>query len=227
MKEVPEVGSYTVEIIADDSETYDHTVEFYNCLKESWLQEGLVHRRGGPAIVRRDQSSGKIISQEWLEEGKRHRIDSPAFIYERNERKIEAWYEKGKRHRLDGPSLVDIYNHRGMVWREEWQVNGKYHRVEGPAIIRRDPETGIALFESWYREGEYHRENNKPAIICRSEEDGLAYSEGWYQHGKLHRTGGPAKVDREGEFGEIIKFEYYELGEKINSSKPASINLSF
>ncbi len=231
MEELPKAGLYTVEISIHDSdsknETYNEVVGFCDFVKETWLQNGVVHRNGGPAIIRRDINSGNILSREWFDNGLRHRVEAPAFLYEHDDITVHAWYEMGKRHRIGGPSFTEVWQDTGLVFREEWQQSGDYHRPNGPARIARDGESGIITYEWWYRDGKLHRKDDKPAIICRSNEDGLTYSQEWYQDGKLHRANGPAKVDRNGPYGEKIKFEYYEHGNKIAFQEPKTLDLSF
>lgn len=212
-KEIPDTGSYTVEITThnsdSNSETHKEIIDFYNFIKETWSLNGVLHRRGGPAIVRRDINSGKTLSQEWFEHGQPHRLGGPAFIYEDDDLKIQEWFKKGKRHREDDPSFTYIWLDTGRVADEEWHHNGKLHRIGGPAQISRHSDSGIVTYERWYKEGVLHRDHDKPAVICRSEEDGLTFKETWYQNGKLHRLEGPAEVSRDGKYGEKIRFEYY------------------
>lgn len=52
------------------------------------LNEKLLHREDGPAIVFRDNS------ELWIFNGKRHRVDGPAFIMKSDG--ISKWYLNGK-----------------------------------------------------------------------------------------------------------------------------------
>lgn len=56
--------------------------------RQSWWQNGLYHREGGPAII-----GVKGIRQEWWIHGIRHREDGPAII----DRNKQSWYLKGNK----------------------------------------------------------------------------------------------------------------------------------
>lgn len=51
-----------------------------------WKKNGLIHRIGGPALIRSD---GEL---QWMEDGKPHRLDGPAIIYPNGS---ENWFIKG------------------------------------------------------------------------------------------------------------------------------------
>lgn len=84
-----------------------------------FLYQGKIHRRTGPAVVRRG------VSEYW-ENGLKHRANAPAVIYDNGN---EEWWFEGERHRDDGPAFIL----RGFL--NIWYFRGSIHRDGGgPAI---------------------------------------------------------------------------------------------
>lgn len=74
--------------------------------------DGVFHRIGGPALVRKDGT------KEWFLNGRRHRIDGPAIIKPNG---IKQWYVNSK----NVTPLVEIWMIDNKVvwpWNEETQV---------------------------------------------------------------------------------------------------------
>lgn len=57
---------------------------------QEWMQNGLLHREDGPALI-------TTQSKQWFKEGKRHREDGPAIEYANGDKR---WY-------LDGAVLTE------------------------------------------------------------------------------------------------------------------------
>lgn len=72
---------------------------------------GQLHRTGGPAIERPDNS------RYWYQYGHLHRTDGAAI--ERADGHKE-WWQNGQRHRTDGPAIEQSDGYR------EWWINGVY-----------------------------------------------------------------------------------------------------
>ena len=79
-----------------------------------WCNNGLLHRKNGPAIIYRD---GK---EEWYQNGLLHRKNGPAIIYRDGK---EEWYQNGLLHRNPGPAI--IYGNG----KKEWYLYGKRHNL--------------------------------------------------------------------------------------------------
>ena len=62
-----------------------------------WLQNGVRHRDGAPAVV---YENGTEL---WYQHGLFHRDDGPAII---NHNSTVYWYKHGKFHRTDGPAII-------------------------------------------------------------------------------------------------------------------------
>lgn len=76
---------------------------------EQWYKDDLKDRADGPALIRRDPSTGNVTT--------------------------EAWYGNGKLHRADGPAITLYDSKTGAITRQEWFVDGKQQRV----VDLRDP----------------------------------------------------------------------------------------
>lgn len=188
MGRLPELGLYTVAVTPDSHGLYEDDcaseyVSDFPCILEIWKKDGVLHRTGGPAITRYDETSGEVIIKEWYENGKRHRESAPAFIYKHCGFNVEIWYKEGEEHRENAPALIDKSIESGLVINEQWYVNGLLHRNNGAAIVRRDPDSGIAVSEQWYINGKLHRDGGAPAVIVRDENNGLVLTQLRYQHG--------------------------------------------
>lgn len=64
---------------------------------KSWIQEGVLHREDGPALICLDGI------EEWWLYGKRHRLGGPAIIRPDG---TEEWWFYGQTHRVDGPAVT-------------------------------------------------------------------------------------------------------------------------
>jgi hypothetical protein len=57
------------------------------------------HRIGGPAVIRRDPSSGVAVKEEWYVDGQFDRADGPAVIHRdpvSGKIKYSSWYRNGQ-----------------------------------------------------------------------------------------------------------------------------------
>jgi hypothetical protein len=84
-----------------------------------WIQNGNLHREGGPAI---ESVTG---ARRWLVNGELHREDGPAIDGPDG---IRMWYRNDKKHREDGPA-VEYADGSG-----EWWINGKRKLVRRKRI---------------------------------------------------------------------------------------------
>lgn len=76
-----------------------------------WKLNGLLHRRRGPAVERKDGS------YSWFIEGNLHRLDGPARYVQSA---CKEWWVDGRRHRVGGPAV----EYSGGTY-QEWWVEGK------------------------------------------------------------------------------------------------------
>lgn len=192
---------------------------------ELWAQNGVLHRIGGPAFVKKNEI------EEWRINGKLHREDGPAFT-----RAAINWHT-GSSNLLEGFDFnIDLVereypnNKDGLIYinsGEFWCLNGEYHRVGGPAVTRTNGT------QEWWINGQLHREDG-PAIVNsdgtqewmqfhqRHREDGPAvvYSNGlelYYINGRLHREDGPAVVRPDGSYA------WYRNGRLHRTNGPAVV----
>lgn len=93
------------------------TVEVDETGVRRWLQDEVLHRLDGPAVVRPD---GR---EEWYRNGNLHRDDGPAMVIGGN----EFWYRHGRLHRWDGPAVVRVDG------TSEWWLNGT--RIGDPTMM--------------------------------------------------------------------------------------------
>lgn len=106
-----------------------------------WLNDGKLHREGGPAIEVVKGSTWETawgVNEEWWWHGKRHRQGGPAVV----KCGCKEWYLHGEFHREDGPSIE---------WPDgskQWYWHGVRHRTDGPAIITAGKD------EEWWLYGE-------------------------------------------------------------------------
>lgn len=110
--------------------------------KTFWYQHGVLHRVGGPAVVR---SGG---NEEWYRDGVLHREDGPAVTYGDGG---QEWFLNGLLHRDGGPAATAS---DGTMY---WYQNGGFHREDGPAVTYRDGS------EEWWLNSGPHRVDG-PAI---------------------------------------------------------------
>lgn len=99
----------------------------WNELEQTWAENNLIHRIGGPAKIRK----GKHPREGWVQKGKYHRTDGPALI----ELDVQKWFLNNKYHRIGGPAIV---RDNGL---DEWYAFDEPHRTDGPAmpLSYRDP----------------------------------------------------------------------------------------
>ena len=90
---------------------------------QSWFQNGMLHRVGVPARIRRD---GTV---EYWQDNQRHRTDGPAVEWP--DGTVEYWQDN-QRHRTDGPALAKPGGLR------KWYVHGELHRLGQPAVEKPD-----------------------------------------------------------------------------------------
>jgi len=129
---------------------------------EWWYRNGVLHREGGPAYVKR-HPDGTVVEKRWYRNDKLHREDGPAYVERRPDGTVvEAWYRNDKLHREDGPAWVG--RSRDGIVAEGWYRSGERHREDGPAWVERHPE-GIVV-EAWYKEGKLHREGGPARVRC-------------------------------------------------------------
>ena len=94
----------------------------------------LLHRRDGPAKVRKVKPGGPTIMKKWCLYGELHREDGPALrSFYQGEVWLEEWYHHGKLHGENGPA-VRCFNHQGNVGKEVWYRHGMRHKEDGPAL---------------------------------------------------------------------------------------------
>lgn len=77
--------------------------------KELHIEDGLIHKEDGPALVLIDGT------EYWFKNDVLHREDGPAIVNPLGNE--EFWYKNNKLHREDGPAIVDEYE-------EEYIENG-------------------------------------------------------------------------------------------------------
>lgn len=119
--------------------------------------KGGLHRdpSDGPALIFRNETSGKVTREIYSVRGRYHREDGPAVIWwDADTGRVieESYYVNGKCHRVGGPASVEWDGKTGAVVTTDYYQNGERHRraEEGPARIRRDPQTGeITQAEYW------------------------------------------------------------------------------
>lgn len=118
----------------------------------SWIDdEGRLHRRDGPAIVRSIFSHGRRLGteSEWWFHGEQHRIEthSDDYTYIREWCQVDhhhfenvhetsdlmtkiMFYRDGVLHREKGPAVTIV----GTRMRREWWVDGTQIRVDDPKV---------------------------------------------------------------------------------------------
>lgn len=128
-----------------------------------YLNNGVVHREGDPAIIIYDNDNGQITSELYYINGKLHRENNPAVIYYlSNVKRREAYYINGQLHRENGPAIIEYYI-IGDISIEEYYVNGVLHRENNPARIRYT-FSGKKFKEEYFKNGLRHREDG-PSLI--------------------------------------------------------------
>jgi|15BtaG_2_1085339.scaffolds.fasta_scaffold00087_26 hypothetical protein len=74
--------------------------------KETWFEDGIRHREGGPAVTFFFGDSDEGDSFVWFYKGYKHREGGPA---EHSTDSIsETWYDHGSIHREDGPAITSL-----------------------------------------------------------------------------------------------------------------------
>lgn len=114
-----------VEIVVDD----DRTARF--------LLHGVLHRDGGPAIMR-PGPSGHYDEVWWYRFGKIHREDGPAIELADGSKK---WFCDGKPHREDGPAVE-----RADGSKEYW-LDGEFLDGGASELARRRPPALLRVIE--------------------------------------------------------------------------------
>ena len=157
----------------------------------------------GPALIKYDYDSNKVLYVSYYVYGKLHRVTDegifkPAVIKYHYNGTIssEEYYIRDIKHRPDGPAHVG-YDELGNVIEEKYYMNGKIHRSknQGPAVI--------------YYDKNYHRINKKSIL-----------SETYYKYNEIHNDFGPARITYHSN-GNIATVEYYLGGMKHRIGEPA------
>jgi hypothetical protein len=120
------------------------TVKYTVGLDYEWRLRGLLHRDGGPAVVR------VTGDYQWYQHGLLHRDGGPAVEYADH---AKYWYRCGELHRDDGPA-IEMCN--GAV---SWYQHGVLHRVGGPAV-----EYDNVV--EWWLHGKMQRKTIRGVVPC-------------------------------------------------------------
>jgi hypothetical protein len=75
------------------------TPNVLNRYRQELLENGIIHRIDGPAMIK------KSFIKEWIVNGQRHREDGPAIVS--GNKNIKMWFINGQRHREDGPAWIE------------------------------------------------------------------------------------------------------------------------
>ena len=117
MKKLPEIGHYDVEVFEQEG----HIIE-------TWSQNGVHHRIGGPAVTYYDKDTGKAV--------------------------IQVYKQNGLVHRDNGPAHIQIHPTNDIVFIEEYYQQGELHRVGAPARIRNSIHDGDRMNSEYYLHNE-------------------------------------------------------------------------
>lgn len=208
MDERDRIGAY--EVIVEECKGPNRNKKY---VRETWRQEGDLHRLDGPAVAVKDLKGNMVLS-EWYRYGQLHREDDePAYVEDNGATRTEIWATHGKPCRNDKPARLVTDLASGVVVEEIYYWRGHEHRDGGPAFIRRSAKTGIVTAEHWTFLGEANRREG-PSIIHR-DEDGTTLTEQWKEQGKLHRKDGPAVIYYSPEDGTEQTRRYYQSGKSI------------
>jgi hypothetical protein len=131
----------------DNSNTLNHDKNEYAEWYEKYYNCGVLHRRGGPAVI---YSNG---CEEWYENGILHREDGPAqygpYVINASFNSLARKYDNDKRT-------------------ERWFKNGLYHREGGPAItiyaILSPGRTMPVIVQTIYYKNDKITNTSEPAI---------------------------------------------------------------
>lgn len=140
-----------------------HDPEHWECIRQSWTKNGIVHRIDGPAIqlfpIEDDTMTfTEILNeapliQEWYFNGKLHRDNGPARIVDDGTTRIEEWFENNNLHRMGAPAITETSLLSDVVEAEQWYHQGKLHRINGPAVVNRDDSSGEVISEQHHING--------------------------------------------------------------------------
>ena len=198
--------------------------DFGKCIRETWInKEGLIHRKGSPAVTLRYRKDEEPFFEEWCRNGMLHREGASARIDNFLGVETKEWFENGLAHRNDG-SAVTIKFQNGIIGTEKWFKHGKEHRKDGASSITRDCDTGVVIYETWSVNGKLHREDGPASMETNGR--GITIIEMWYLNGSLHRQcqDGPAYIRRDGHSDAIREIEFYENDVKLDVEFPSAMS---
>jgi hypothetical protein len=114
---------------------------------EIWTRNGIIHRKGGPAVV----VGGASI---WMWNGVPHREGGPAIIMASG---LMKWYQSGKVHNEGAPAVV--YPNGDVAWCR----CGRFSRDDGPAIE-------CKMGRLWMVNGQSSRQHGPPIELSTGEQ---------------------------------------------------------
>lgn len=146
-----------------------------------WFCGALVHREGGPAIIK---DLNHLHLEAWVEQGRTHRIGGPALTFQEKSGsfnyangsvrirqtgdsyrvytvptlQVQCWFQNGLLHREDGPAITITPVMEGLFREEFWFLHGVQHRDSGPSHTQvcEDPESGeVITHQEWRKFGSY------------------------------------------------------------------------
>ena len=219
MDERDRIGTY--EVIVEECKGPNRNKKY---VKESWRQDGDLHRVDGPAIFIKDLK-GNVVLSEWYQYGQLHREDGePASFADDGAKRTEVWASLGEPHRNKGPARLVTDLASEVIVEEEYYWCGHEHRDNGPARITRSSTTGTVTSEHWKFLGKSNRHNG-PSFIERDEQTGKTLVEQWRKKDKLHREEGPAVIYYSPEDGSVLTSRFYNDGKRVPSGQLETLTL--
>jgi len=120
-------------------------------VEDMYYQQKL-HRDDGPAYIKTDRATGKLLRSQWCNMGVPHREDGPADeIHHGDGSLLRLWIRHGSMHREDGPAYVKRELDGSLD--ERWFLRSQIRRTHGlPARVVRYPN-GELKQKVWYDSG--------------------------------------------------------------------------
>lgn len=189
---------------------------FTDVVTLKWTNDkGQLNRERGPAMLKCNVSTGRVLTEIWAINGDLHNLSGPAYReYDQATQnlRVEGWWQYGKQTRIDGPVFTIRDPVTQIVTTEEWRKDNLYFRSNGEATnLRRDPVTGVVILEEWAegRQGEDLHRVGAPAFIQRDPVTGIVIYEEWRQQDKFRRENDlPTRIWRNNVNGKVIREEW-------------------